>query len=192
MSSDGPLPEPEPVPGAAPDDPVPDIGAAPDDTAPDEDGDAALLARCASDLADAIERALGPWVERSVRRMAELWRPGAGAELAGAAGSAAAAAVAEVGPKVRALLAQDVDVQATGPLAIVRTAVAHPTAVLAAAGVPPVPRDEFAARAFPDDPYDLTPGSFRDLDEAVQEPGLRWGAAKAHTVLARRRHEGRR
>ena len=31
-----------------------------------------------------------------------------------------------------------------------------------------------------------------DLDPALHEPGLRWGAAKAHVVLARRRAEGRR
>jgi hypothetical protein len=158
----------------------------------DAAADAELLAACAADLAEAIERALAPWVERSVQRVAEAWRPGAGADLAEAARQAGSAAVADIAPRVRSLLAEDVDAQATGPLALVRAVAVHATAVLAAAGVPPVARDEFAARAFPGDVYDLTPGSFRDLDEAVQEPGLRWGAAKAHTVLARRRREGRR
>ena len=46
--------------------------------------------------------------------------------------------------------------------------------------------------SFPDDPYDLTPGSFADVDPSLHEPGLVWGAAKAHVVLARRRREGRR
>jgi hypothetical protein len=68
----------------------------------------------------------------------------------------------------------------------------HPTQVLAEAGVPPVERDEHAARLFPDDRYDLAPATFSDLDEALHEPGLVWGAAKAHVVLARRRREGRR
>ena len=50
-----------------------------------------------------------------------------------------------------------------------------------------------ATRAmFPDDLYDLTPGSFRDLDPALHEPGLEWGAAKAHVHLARRRAAGQR
>jgi hypothetical protein len=85
-----------------------------------------------------------------------------------------------------------VDQQATGPLALLREAVRYPTAVLADAGVPPVVRDEFAVRAFPDDAYGLAPAAFADVDPSLHEPGLVWGAAKAHVVLARRRAEGRR
>ncbi|MEZ5138517.1 MAG: hypothetical protein R2711_07040 [Acidimicrobiales bacterium] len=88
---------------------------------------------------------------------------------------------------MRALLAADVDAQAQGPLALVREAVRHPTAVLAAAGVGPVVRDEFDERAFPDDVYGLAPAAFADLDPALGELGLVWGAAKAHVVLRRRR-----
>lgn len=157
---------------------------------PSNDDD--LYARCAEDLAAAVEAALGPWVERSVRRVADEWRPGEGERLADDAHRAAEAAVAEIAPRVRSLLALDVDDQPTGPLAILRSAVVHPTSVLVEAGVPPVERDEFAVDRFPEDLYDLTPGSFADLDESVREPGLRWGAAKAHRVLARRRAEGRR
>ena len=43
---------------------------------------------------------------------------------------------------------------------------------------------------FPDDDYDLSPATFADIDESLHEPGLVWGAAKAHVVLTRRR--GRR
>lgn len=154
--------------------------------------DEALLRSCAQDLADAIDAAIGSWVEASVARVADRWRAGAAAGLADAAAEAGATARAEVMPAIRDLLAADVDAQATNPLAILRTAVRFPTAVLAAAGVPPVRRDEFATQAFPTDRYDLTPGSFRDLDPALHEPGLRWGAAKAHRILARRRAEGRR
>jgi hypothetical protein len=64
--------------------------------------------------------------------------------------------------------------------------------VLAAAGVPPVGRDEVARRLHPDDDYDLTPASFADISPELHEPGLVWGAAKAHVVLARRRREGLR
>ena len=88
---------------------------------------------------------------------------------------------------MRALLALDVDAQPTTPLALVRGAVRYPTEVLASAGVRPVDRDPMAAEGFPDDVYDLTPGSLADLDPALVEAGIAWGAAKAHTVLRRRK-----
>jgi len=69
----------------------------------------------------------------------------------------------------------------------VRSAVVFPTEVLRAAGVPPVDRDEAARTMFPDDDYDLTPASFAELDPALTEVGIVWGAAKAHVHLARRR-----
>jgi hypothetical protein len=156
------------------------------------DADEALLRSCAEDLADAVEAALGPWVERSVARLAGAWSPATAGELTGPARVAGERATEEVGGRLRALLALDVDAQPTGPLEVVRAAVRYPTEVLAAAGVPPVVRDEFAEASFPEDHYDLVPGGFRDLDESVHEPGIRWGAAKAHRILARRRAEGRR
>ena len=64
--------------------------------------------------------------------------------------------------------------------------------MLAQVGARPVPRDEFRERSFPDDVYDLVPGSFADVDAGLHEPGLVWGAAKAHVHLARRRREGKR
>ncbi len=69
-------------------------------------------------------------------------------------------------------------------MALVREAVAYPTQVLRAAGVPPVVRDQMAEAAFPRDDYDLSPASFADLDPNLAEPGLVWGAAKAHVVMA--------
>ena len=51
-------------------------------------------------------------------------------------------------------------------------------------------RDEFQVRAFPDDVYDLTPATFADVDPALGDPGLEWGA-QAHVHLARRRREGK-
>lgn len=152
-------------------------------------GDDEALARHAEALASGIEAALPAWVVRCVVDRAEAHRPGSSAALRVAAEGAGRAAQDEVGPRVRALLLADVDAQATGPLAVVRTAVTHPTAVLAAAGVPEVVRDEFAVRAFPDDRYDLAPASFGDLHPDLQELGLVWGAAKAHVVLRRRRAE---
>jgi hypothetical protein len=157
-------------------------------TNPDDDA----LARYARVLADGIEAALPGWVERCVVELGDAWRPGLGQQLRPAAAAAGARAVAEVGPQVRALLETDVDAQRTGPLAVLRDAVRYPAEVLAAAGVPAVVRDDFAERAFPDDAYGLAPAAFADLDPGLHEPGLVWGAAKAHTVLARRRAEGRR
>lgn len=154
--------------------------------------DAALLAELAEVLADAVDAAIAPWVVRSVATVADAWQPGLASRLLPAAEAAGRDAAREVGPRVRALLATDVDQQATGPLALLRDAVRHPTAVLAEAGVPPVARDEFAERAFPDDAYGLAPAAFADLDPSLHEPGLVWGAAKAHVVLARRRAEGHR
>lgn len=98
----------------------------------------------------------------------------------------------EVCGRLRDLLETDIEDQTASPLQILRTAVTYPTAVLRHAGVPPVERDEFARRGFPGDDYDLTPSSFADIDPSLREPGIRWGAAKAHVHLARRRAEGRR
>jgi hypothetical protein len=153
--------------------------------------DDAALAAHATTLADAVDAALGPWVLRCVeRRLREAGREPT-AEVEQAARSAGDRCRDEVGTAVRALLAADPDEQRSTPLVLLRAAVRFPTEVLAAAGVAPVDRDDFARRNFPDDPYDLTPASFADVDGSLQEPGLVWGAAKAHVHLARRRDEGR-
>ncbi len=89
---------------------------------------------------------------------------------------------------VRELLAADIDEQRTGPLALVRAAVRYPASVLSAAGVLPVQRDADAVRLFPDDAFDLSPGSFAELHPDLRVPGLEWGAAKAY--VHRRRHAG--
>jgi hypothetical protein len=139
-------------------------------------------------LADAIEAALPRWVVRSVEGRWRDWKgtdpePG----LRDAARRAGEKARAEVGAAVRDLLDQDVDAQRANPLAIVRRAVIYPTEVLRAAGLPPVVRDDFEERTFPDDIYALTPATFADVDPSLHEPGLLWGAAKAHAHLTRRR-----
>lgn len=154
----------------------------------DDPADAAALARYAAALADAVELAIPRWVERVVH---QRWREWAGtepsADLTRAATAAAAAALAQVTPALRTLLATDVDAQRANPLSIIRGAVTHPTSVLATAGVPPARRDADAERIFPDDAYDLSPASFAEVDPSLHEPGLTWGAAKAHVILRRRR-----
>ena len=127
--------------------------------------------------------ALPGWVQRCVRSRA----PGLDEEAAEAGRRAAR----DVGERLRVLLDTDIDEQRTNPLSVLRGAVVYPTEVLKAAGVAPVARDAFVARAFPDDIYNLAPASWREIDESLQEPGLVWGAWKAKQFLERRRAEGK-
>jgi len=137
-------------------------------------------------LAEAIEAALPGWVERSVARTLRAGNDEVAPAVMAAAAEAGRRAREEVGPRVRALLEADIDEQRTTPLSVLRSAVSHPTAVLRQADVPPVERDEAQARLFPDDVYDLTPATFADVDPALAEVGLTWGAAKAFAHLRRR------
>jgi hypothetical protein len=138
-------------------------------------------------LAEGVETCLPTWVVSSVERIMVAWAGSVPPEVAVAAEHAAEAAGREVGPEVRALLSADVDDQRTTPLALVRTAVRYPTSVLRDAGVPPVERDRFVEEAFPEDVYDLSPSSFADLDPALAEIAISWGAAKAFEHLRRHR-----
>jgi hypothetical protein len=119
------------------------------------------------------------------------WAGSVPADVAAEAHAAGRRAQAEVGPRIRALLDADIDEQRTTPLAILRSAaVAYPSGVLAAAGVPPVVRDRAAEELFPEDLYDLALASFADLDPTLAETGLYWGAAKAFEH--KRRHQPQR
>ena len=91
-----------------------------------------------------------------------------------------------------ALLLTDVDEQRENPLAVLRRHLGAPTAVLDALGAQPVPRDEMQRSIHPDDRYAIAPATWADVDAALREPGLVWGAWKAATVLARRRADGLR
>ena len=138
----------------------------------------------ATALADAIDRAIPGWVRRCVTsRLPE----GASTDaVAAAAGEAGERARAQMSPRIRSLLTADIDHQRTTPLALLRETVRYPTAVLVAAGAPPVQRDEAQERLFPDDVYDLNPATFADVDPALADLGVAWGAAKAWAH--RRRH----
>jgi hypothetical protein len=170
------------------------VAVDPDDPSrtPDDPGDAAALATYATALADGVERAIPRWVDRVVRSVLAAQDIPVTGEVEAGIADAAARARADGAPRVRALLEADIDDQAGNPLAVLRSLVPYATTVLRVAGARPVARDEFAGRIFPDDAYDLTPATFADVDPALHEPGLVWGAAKAHVHLARRRREGRR
>jgi hypothetical protein len=155
-------------------------------------GDDERLAGYARALADGVEAALPGWVEASVERVLRAQGRTVDDATATAAREAGATARDQIGPRVRRLLTADIDEQRTNPLAVIRGATRYPTGVLRAAGARPVPRDAQAREHFPDDVYDLAPARFADLDPALHEPGLVWGAAKAHVHLRRRRAEGRR
>lgn len=130
-------------------------------------------------LADAVEETLPQWVERSVERVLAAAGGRPDPQVQAAARAAGRQAVDDVGPRLRSLLAADVDEQWANPMSLLREAVRYPTAVLRAAGVAPVERDDFARERFPDDDYDLTPTNFAEVDRSLAEVGIAWGAAKA-------------
>jgi hypothetical protein len=162
----------------------------PDD--PEDPDDAAALARYAGALADAAEAAIPGWVERSVSQVLADQGRTVDETLARRIDEVAHAAQADGARGLRSLLTTDIDEQRSNPLSVLRSLVHYPTEILRVAGARPVARDEFAERNFPDDVYGLTPASFADVDPALHQPGLVWGAAKAHVHLARRRREGLR
>lgn len=149
--------------------------------------DEAALREYARALAEAVPPALQRWVRRSVDRVVADSGRSADEALRNHTELAAQRCAGDIGAQVRALLDTDIAEQRGTPLDLLRCAVAYPTSVLSEAGFAPVQRDEFDVRVFPDDRYGLTPASFADIDESLHEPGLYWGAAKAHVHLARRR-----
>jgi hypothetical protein len=161
------------------------VGPEPEPT--DVEGPDDIYRRCSEELVRAVGEAVGPWVARVVHDRHLAWAGTLPDSVAAAARRAGDEARAEVVAALWRLVALDVEDQRTNPLSLLRAAVEHPTAVLAAAGVPEVVRDRFAEEAFPADVYDLSPASFADVGPELAEPGLVWGAAKAHLVLSRRR-----
>ena len=146
------------------------------------------LAGRAERLLAAVDDVLAAWVEREIVRLVIAHRGSVDDTISDKARRAGLQARAEIVPTLRALLATDAEQPRTNPLAVLRGAVSYPTEVLRSAGVPPVVRDAVAVEQFPDDDYDLTPGSFADIDETLSDPGIEWGAAKAHVIITRRRN----
>jgi hypothetical protein len=142
----------------------------------------------ADHLADVVVARLPGWVERCVGDVMVAWKGELPPDVAARASAAGRRAAREVGGRLRELLAADIDDQHTTPLSLVRAAVRYPTEVLSAAGAPHAPRDRFAAGAFPSDVYDLSPASWAEVDPALVDPALAWGAAKAWQH--KRRHGG--
>jgi len=144
------------------------------------------LAAYADELQLAVVDAIPGWVHRLITERAAA----GGVVVDVAAANVAAVATSDlVAPRLRRVLDADVDDGAGSPLAAVRSAVGPITAVLELAGAAKPPRDEFVAKAFPEDPYDVGPAAFSDIDASLHDPGLIWGAARAHVHLRRRREQ---
>lgn len=140
-----------------------------------------------------MERTLPGWVVGRVGYILDAWgraphdvRRRAEREAV----EAGAAAAQRVGAELGALFALPVAAQRSTPLEIVRSAYREPTAVLHAAGVPPVAREAYDERSWPDDEYGLVPRTLGDLgDESLAPLHLAWGLAKAALLRESRNDE---
>ena len=151
--------------------------------------DEAMFVAFGHELVAAAGASVAQWVEGQLTLRFGGAIPDAYRE---SANNAAAVATSRVIAGLSELVATDIDQQRTTPLSVIRQAGAPTSAVLAAAGVPAARRDPDSVRLYPDDVYDLTIGSYADLSDDLQQAGIKWGAAKAHIHLARRRAEGQR
>jgi hypothetical protein len=146
------------------------------------------LDEAAAALIDGVGRALPAWATRSADFLLAAWGGLDAArqrEVVSAAGEAGEQAARRVAGALRDLLALDPAEQRATPLEIIRSAVAEPTAVLAAAGLPDVVRDPFEEQAWPNDRFGLVPRTLRDLDPDLAAIHFAWGIAKASLLRAR-------
>jgi hypothetical protein len=134
------------------------------------------------------DKVVSNWVERLIRRHCDEQKFSylqAGELLS----SVVSQVNDEVHSRLEDLLSHDVLEQRTNPLAVFRQATRPMTELLKNLGCPPVTRDEFDERSFPDDVYGLSPATWADIDEAMVEPGIEWGAWKAATIMMRQKNQ---
>ncbi len=139
-------------------------------------------------LLETSDQVVAKWVERLIRQHCDekkISDPRVGDLCI----SVIAQVSTEVHDNLVELLSRDVFEQRTNPLAIFRQATRPITELLKNLGSPSVTRDEFDERSFPDDVYGLSPATWVDIDEAMVEPGIEWGAWKAATVMMRKRNQ---
>ena len=155
----------------------------------DESAARAALDEASAAIVAGVERTLPTWVEQQVVVILDAWGKADDATRTRAiedARSAGVTTTARISNELRALFALDPAEQRATPLEIVRTAVREPTRILEEAGVPPVVRDQFEERSFPDDRYGLVPHTLSDLgDETLGPQLLAWGLAKAKILRSR-------
>jgi hypothetical protein len=147
------------------------------------------LADASAAIVEGVERELPGWVERQVEGIVDAWGSLDAASRQATlreAEDAGAVAGERVTARLRELFAADAADQGSTPLEVVRTAYREPTELLERAGIPPVERDAFHERAWPDDRYGLVPQSLGDLGDPDLAPLLlAWGMAKAAVLRAR-------
>ena len=139
-------------------------------------------------LLETSDEVVTKWVERLIQRHCDEQKfsdPRVG-ELCI---SVIAQVSTEVHDNLVELLSRDVFEQRTNPLAIFRQATRPITELLSNLGCSPVSRDEFNERSFPEDVYGLSPATWIDIDEALVEPGIEWGAWKAATIMMRKKDQ---
>ncbi len=156
---------------------------------PEETRHLRLLAESGAAIVAGVARELPGWVERQVTRILDAWGRADAATRARAerdAVTAGRAAADRVERELHALFALDAGEQRATPLQIVRGACREPTAVLEAAGIPPVERSAFDERAWPEDRYGLVIHDLGALGDAELAPlHFAWGMAKAGVLRAR-------
>ena len=160
-----------------------------DDPREGESGGRARLAEASAAIVEGVERELPGWVRAQVRPSST--RGGASTPAAACAGGhaprdAGVDATARLWHELRELFALDPARRRRRRSRSCGSAYREPTAVLAAAGIPPVERDELRRRAWPDDRYGLVPRTLGDLGDPELAPLLlAWGIAKAAVLRAR-------
>lgn len=142
--------------------------------------DEARLADIARHLEQALVHVIPEWLRSAAAAICSTVDPAA-------LDAAITQVMSNLEPELARVLHADVDAGVGSPLAAVRAATAPITAVLIGAGATPPARDEFDVRAFPNDLFALGPAAFADVHVSLHEPGLVWGAARAHIHLRRRR-----
>lgn len=143
------------------------------------------------ELVEIVMAVVPGWVERSVISRLPPDRADDDEVRALVAG-AAVAARAEGGSRLWAAVTREPGIDhGPAPLQVLRSLVRHPTDVLRSLGVAESGRSDFDRQAFPADVYDLSPATWADIDPALSEPGVAWGAATAHLhQLQQRAPEG--
>jgi hypothetical protein len=148
----------------------------------------ALMREAETAMRDGVDRLAAGWVVREVTRIIDAWGrldDGARAQVLDHARRAGEDARARVLDELNALFALTPAEQRATPLQIVRSLRFEVTDVLSAAGIPDVDRDEFDARAFPDDRYGVVPKALADLGDDELGPMLMaWGVGKTLVLRA--------
>ncbi len=151
-----------------------------------------LLRRTGEEIVTGVERALPGWAHAQAERIVDAWGHHEGderREILDRARAAGEEAARRIAAELQDVIERDPDDHRVTPLQVVRTAYQEVTVVLREAGIPPVERDEFAERSFPDDDYGFAPDTLEDLgDEDLAPLHLAWGVAKA--TVHKARHQG--